>query len=242
MSTFAIIIPCYNEDSRLKKNIFSRFLETHLDVKLFFVNDGSTDNTLKIIEEIKHQSINQVQIINLPENIGKGESVRRGMLEAIEQNQFDYIGYLDADLSTSLDEYYELCTHAVHMNADFIFGSRIKKLGSFIKRSFLRHVIGRTVMTIVDQKFKLGYYDTQCGAKLFRAGVLETIIWQSFSTKWFFDIEIFLRLRKKNKDYIGIEYPLKTWHNVGGSKLTLLSFSFVLKEIIILFSKYKNGE
>jgi dolichyl-phosphate beta-glucosyltransferase len=85
----------------------------------------------------------------------------------------------------------------------------------------------------------LGYYDTQCGAKVFKSSILQSLLNKPFTTKWFFDIEIFLRLRKENENYIGIEYPLKKWQNVKGSKINILSFPLVCKEIFALFSKYK---
>lgn len=237
MPSFAIIIPCYNEEKRLNKTAFSQFLQSHADVKLFFVNDGSKDLTIKTIEDII-AGTGTKELINLTKNAGKGEAVRQGIILALIENSFDYIGFLDADLSTSLEEYYELYTYACKNNADFLFGSRIKKLGSVIKRSFLRHVIGRIIISVLDKKFQLGYYDTQCGAKLFRSKILELVIRQPFSTKWFFDIELFLRLKTKNKNYMGIEYPLKSWNNVKGSKINLLSFPSVCKDIFVLLSKY----
>jgi hypothetical protein len=68
--------------------------------------------------------------------------------------------------------------------------------------------------------------------------VLCNIIQQPFLTSWFFDIEIFLRLKAENKKYYGIEYPLKIWNNITGSKLNVLSFPAVCKEVFVLLSKY----
>ena len=238
MSSFAIIIPCYNEKKRLNAPAFSQFAQLHTDVKLFFVNDGSTDDTVRVIKNVTSQC-NNTELINLSKNIGKGEAVRQGILRALNSNLFEYIGYLDADLSTSLEEYYDLCTYARKENTDFIFGSRIKKLGSTIKRSFIRHISARILVTLIDKKFRLGYYDTQCGAKLFKSSILGNLIQVPFFTKWFFDIEIFLRLKVENRNYIGIEYPLKSWHNIEGSKISILSIPLVCREIFVLFSKYK---
>lgn len=236
MSPIAIIIPCYNEEKRLNISAFNQFLQSHTDAHIFFVNDGSEDDTLQKIEELIPS--NRIETINLPENLGKGEAIRRGIIFAHGSHLFNYVGYLDADLSTSIEEFYEIYTYARQNNADFIFGSRIKKLGSVIKRSFLRHIIGRTLVTLLDKKFKLGYYDTQCGAKLFKSSLIDGLVKEPFATKWFFDIELFLRIKKQNKNYIGIEYPLKVWSNVKGSKINLLSFPSVCKEVFVLLSKY----
>jgi glycosyltransferase involved in cell wall biosynthesis len=237
MPSFAIIVPCYNEEKRIQPSLFILFAHLHKAVKFFFVNDGSKDETANIIKKMAAECEN-IELINLSKNYGKGEAVRQGLVSALSKNNFDYIGYLDADLSTSLEEYYELCIYAYQNNADFIFGSRIKKLGSIINRSFIRHVSGRILVTFIDKKFRLGYYDTQCGAKLFKSQVLCNIIQQPFLTRWFFDIEIFLRLKAENKKYYGIEYPLKIWNNITGSKLNVLSFPAVCKEVFVLLSKY----
>jgi len=237
MSSFAIIVPCFNEEKRLDRIAFSQFAQLHQHVKIVFVNDGSSDETQRIIENITSFHENTA-VLNLSKNVGKGEAVRQGFIYAAKSKSFDFIGYLDADLSVSLEEFHDIYKYALEKNEDFIFGSRIKKLGSLIKRSHFRHIVGRILATIFDKKFQLGYYDTQCGAKVFKSSLLENILRQPFSTKWFFDIEIFLRLKAENKNYSGVEYPLKTWHNKKGSKLDLLSFPIISKEIFVLLSKY----
>ena len=50
--------------------------------------------------------------------------------------------------------------------------------------------------------------------------------------------ESLLRLKEKNEEYVGIEYPLKSWKNIKDSKINLLSFPSVIKEIFILLSKF----
>src|SRR6266487_229826 len=105
-------------------------------------------------------------------------------------------------------------------NADIVFGSRIKKADTNIERSLARHLVGRTIATVIDRKLKLGYYDTQCGAKMF------------------FDVELFMRLKKHEKELNIFEIPLSSWHNVKDSKLNALSFPVVIKEIYILLTKY----
>src|SRR5437868_14154596 len=105
MPSFAIIIPCYNEAKRLHKNAFVQFISIHPDVHIYFVNDGSTDGTGNILKELQEQSLS-ISIINLQQNKGKGEAIRAGMLQLY--HEYEYIGYLDADLSTSLEEFYNL--------------------------------------------------------------------------------------------------------------------------------------
>jgi glycosyltransferase involved in cell wall biosynthesis len=236
MQPLVIIIPCYNEAKRLQIAAFQNFIDSHADVQLYFVNDGSNDGTKNILKTLLDSS-GRISIFNLSKNKGKGEAVREGILQAL-QTDVRFIGYLDADLSTSLEEFYNLYEIMVHQNADIAFGSRIKKADTKIERSFGRHFVGRTIATILDKKLKLGYYDTQCGAKIFSSGILRQVVHEPFLTRWFFDVELFMRLKKTKQQLNTLEIPLSSWHNVEDSKLNVFSFPVVLKEIYLLLTKY----
>lgn len=235
MPSFAIIVPCYNEAKRLQQKAFVEFSKIHEDVHIYFVNDGSTDETQNILIGLQKQSI-YFFTISLQQNKGKGEAIREGMLQL--DNNYNYIGYLDADLSTSLDEFYILYQKMLSKNVSVGFGSRIKKSDTVIERSNSRHIIGRIIATIIDAKFKLGCYDTQCGAKIFTSQILNDVIKQPFYTSWFFDVELFIRIKKHNSRLNALEIPLSVWRNVKGSKLNALSFATVIKELYILLTKY----
>lgn len=236
MPSFAIVIPCYNEASRLPTQAFIAFAKANTDMQFIFVNDGSTDQTAQKLVEIQND-IPQTQIISFSANKGKAEAVRQGILTALQTN-YSYIGYLDADLSTSLAEFYQLKQTAFEKDASVLLASRIKKADTNIERSFFRHIIGRSIATLIDQKFKLGVYDTQCGAKIFNPSLLQKAVAKPFYTKWFFDVEILLRIRKINYTYKVFEIPLTSWRNVKNSKLTVLSFPVIMKDLFVLFNKY----
>ena len=235
MPSFAIIVPCYNEAKRLQQKAFVEFSKMHEDVLIYFVNDGSTDETQNILTGLQKQSV-CFFTITLQQNKGKGEAIREGMLQL--HNNYNYIGYLDADLSTSLDEFYSLYQKMLSKNVSVAFGSRIKKADTVIERSYVRHILGRTIATIIDKKFKLGCYDTQCGAKIFSSQILNDVIKRPFYTRWFFDVELFIRIKKNNSRLNALEIPLSVWRNVKGSKLNALSFATVIKELYILLTKY----
>jgi len=237
MPTIAVIVPCFNEAKRLSVQEFVRFIQIFPEMNLLFVNDGSTDGTATLLESIKMSMQNRVQILTLLANSGKGEAVRQGMILAQREN-FDYTGFLDADGATPVDEFYRICKIGMQRNADIIIGSRIKKIDTIIQRSAFRHFIGRSIATFLDMKFQMGCYDTQCGAKLFKTSVLKDVIQVPFYTTWFFDVELMLRIRKENDEWRAIEEPLKLWLNKKGSKINLLSFPKVLRELFILTAKY----
>lgn len=236
MPSIDIIVPCYNEAKRLNADSFINFANSHPGTRFIFINDGSTDATGTILEYILSKTDSAIAI-NTGANKGKGEAVRQGMWKALELNS-DYIGYIDADLSTSLEEFYSLMVLAEQKNADLVFGSRIKKMDTRITRSASRHYIGRVIATIIDKRFKLGVYDTQCGAKVFRSGVLIKEIIKPFQTKWFFDVELLLRLKNHVAGLKAYEIPLSVWTNVKNSKISYAAFPEVIKELWVLSKNY----
>ena len=236
MPSFAIIVPCYNEASRIQASQFISFVKEQSDIQFYFIDDGSTDNTENILSKMQ-QSSSRITTISLGKNSGKGEAIRKGFIEALRHHH-RFVGYLDADLSTGLEEFLRLKEIVAAKNLDLVLGSRIKKIDTIIERSLFRHIVGRIIATIIDQRFKLGVYDTQCGAKIFRSSVIEPIAHERFYTKWFFDVEILLRIKKKHIDCKAAEIPLCKWQNVLNSKLSILSFPAVIKDLLVLLNKY----
>ena len=232
MPSFAIIIPCYNEATRLDASAFIAFANQHSNVSLVFVNDGSWDNTLNILKKIKAASTNTF-LVSYERNKGKGGAIQEGFRFAIDQS-VTHVGYLDADLSTSLNDYYDLLVFTAANFFDFVLASRIQKLDTVIERNFFRHLIGRTIATVIDRKFNLGVYDTQCGAKVFKTEVLREVNQDPFHTKWFFDVELLLRIRQKFTLMNGAEVPLRSWIDKKQSKISWLSIPEVIKDLTTL--------
>lgn len=212
---------------------------------LCFVNDGSTDQTLDILNSFKKNFKKQVFILDLKTNSGKAEAVRQGMLWSNLNINHQFIAYLDADLATSLEE----CTSMVsrfQTDLDFVFGSRIMKIGSQIERKQSRFLIGRIVATFISRILKLQVYDTQCGCKLFRKKLSQSLFNEPFISKWLFDVEIFQRIivqfgRDRTQKKI-LEVPLKRWIDQGESKVKMTYFFklwFDLYKIRKAYSKKK---
>jgi glycosyltransferase involved in cell wall biosynthesis len=240
MSSVAIIIPCYNEGSRLPVSGFIDFLKDHPSWEFLFVNDGSRDNTAGLIDDMKKMLPGQVTGIHLKSNQGKAAAVREGILSCLNGHDQPpaFIGYLDADLSAGPDQIANIHQTVLDNQLDYAFGSRIKKLNASIRRSYFRHLAGRFVTTIIDDHFRLGIYDTQCGCKLFSAGLAEKITTEVFITKWLFDVEIFLRIREVSPTSRGEEIGLLAWNSRKGSKIGPSNFLSIIGEIIRLFRNY----
>jgi dolichyl-phosphate beta-glucosyltransferase len=238
MQTLAIIIPCYNEAARLNIDLMGKLIEGISDATIYFVNDGSLDHTLQVLNTLAGKYPGKVVILSFPKNEGKAKAIAKGFEHLIHSESFSYIGYMDADFSTPVQEFISLYNMLVEKKASYIFGSRIKKLNSGIKRKPFRHLIGRSIATIVDFRFNLGVYDTQCGAKIFLSKVAVAAFDKPFYCNWLFDVEIFLRLKQHNLLNSGIEMPLTGWKDIGGSKLSFTTFPKICKELLLLTRKY----
>lgn len=222
-----IVIPCYNEEKGLDKKAYFNFIDNHTNVLLYFVNDGSTDNTANILADFQKTYPNNVAVINCEKNVGKAEAIRTAVTECNNTYNFTYLAYLDADLATSLEECVSLTSY-FNDSIQFVFGSRIMKVGSTIKRSQSRFLIGRIIATAISNILNLRVYDTQCGCKLFTKELSKIAFKEPFISKWLFDVEIFNRLMihfgvDQATNHM-LEVPLKRWVDQGDSKVKLTYF------------------
>ena len=240
--TYAIVIPCFDEEKKLDYGYYVDFLHKNPEYCIYFVNDGSKDKTLDCLLEIKTDCPKQVFIINQNKNKGKAETVRNGMLQALSAGKFKYVGYFDADLSIPLEEYKEML-YIFDNKIKVVMGSRISRLGSNIEKSLFRHIAGRFIATIISKILKLSVYDTQCGAKVFSVDIIKPLFNEHFKSTWLFDVEIIARSirayghnRTLNLFY---EYPLKKLIHKSGSKVKISYVFFIFYELLHIKIKYK---
>lgn len=220
-----LIVPCFNESERLRLEVFQAYARE--SVTILFADDGSRDDTATRIESYCRKN-SQMHLFRLTKNGGKAVAVQQAFqyLEAhFSLQNDDWIGYWDADLSTPLSEVERMLRYAITFYQeplDAIWGSRVYRLGSRIERSALRHYLGRVFATVIALALKVGSYDSQCGAKLFRAPAARKVFSEPFLSRWIFDVEILLRLQEDRV----VEYPLVYWADVPGSKVKVLKELF----------------
>ena len=222
-----VVIPCYDEAARLPAASFKDFLREHPTISFVFVDDGSRDDTLALLRSLERVDPDRVAVLALPENVGKAEAVRRGILRALEE-EVDYVGFWDADLATPLAAIPEfLRILAARPELELAIGARVVLLGRRIERRALRHYSGRIAATAIALVLGLRVYDTQCGAKLFRAGpTARALFGDPFVARWAFDVELLARLVRSRRgrdlppaEAVVCEVPLLEWNDVGGSKI-----------------------
>ena len=224
MESLALVIPCFNEADRFRSDVVLAYLATHPSVRLCLVDDGSTDGTRRRLEAIREANAGQIRVLGLDANCGKAEAVRRGVTIMAAESQAGVIGYWDADLSTPLDEL-ETLLDVIRRDGEcrLAMGVRLKRLGSRVERRASRHMLGRVFATAAALVLGLPVYDSQCGAKLFRADLVPVVFDEPFMSRWLFDVEILARLRNRY-GVDGVlrmvrEVPLGTWTDVPGSKV-----------------------
>lgn len=232
MRNVIIVVPCYNEEKRLDCQAFLRFKDDKHNVRFLFVNDGSTDGTERVLENLAQCRPDIFQVHSLQKNSGKAEAIRQGFLKAFESNP-DYVGFWDADLATPLEAIKDFCDLLDQRpELEIVIGSRVQLLGRQIERRAIRHYLGRVFATVASLMLKLTVYDTQCGAKLFRVTEDIRLLFQEpFLARWIFDVEILARLiaSRAGKDVpqaqdVIYEFPLLEWRDVKGSKLKYKDF------------------
>ena len=240
----AIIIPCYNEEHRLRVDQIRSFLANHQGTDLYMLNDGSSDGTLGLLNTLSDEFPSSVFVHDIVQNVGKAEAIRLGVQRLCAQGQYQYVGFIDADFSAPLVELVPLIYKMQQHNLLMIAGSRVKLLGRDIQRSMLRHYFGRIFATYYSTILQLPNYDTQCGLKIFEQQFAAQLFAQAFVSNWFFDIELFLRARNilgQEQYALKIaEEPLQEWREVGGSKLKLSDFIKAPFEVLKIYSKYKS--
>ncbi|WP_299778968.1 response regulator [uncultured Formosa sp.] len=220
-----VVIPCYNEEERLLSKEFTDYIDKNTGYHLCFVNDGSKDETLEILKDLQQGREDFITVYDCEKNGGKAEAVRLGMLHMAKKEDLDYIGFLDADLSTDLADFDDLVKTIETSDFKIVSGSRISRMGANITKESARKVISSSINFIIRKILKMDFKDTQCGAKIFRKDVIEIAFGKKFVTQWIFDVEIFIRMSQffglKQAKSMLCEQPLKRWIHADGSKLSM---------------------
>ena len=246
MPKTALIIPCYNEEERLQPEEYARFLSSNPAIDLLFVDDGSSDGTVKVMGEISERNPGRVACVSLDQNSGKAEAVRRGVMEAFGLG-YEMAGYWDADNSTPLRLAPELVAHLEGTDLEMVMGSRVNILGKRIVRKNSRHYLGRFFATMASFILRLQIYDTQCGAKVFRhSPIMRKVFEERFQTDWTFDLEVIARTVIHGRslrpgveaDQLIVEHPLEEWVDIEGSKLKASHGFKIARDLVTVYLRY----
>jgi len=238
-----IVVPCFNEEKNFSVKKFEKVISTMSDVLLCFVDDGSRDRTPQLLESLKKLHTDKVDIITHSENKGKAEAVRTGILHCNNNYNHSIIAFLDADLSTSLEECLALRPY-LKDEIEFCFASRTLQSDSNIQIKYYRFIIGRLLRPIIWKILGIKIYDTQCGCKLFTKNLSIELFKDEFISKWLFDIELFARTKKKfGEDEVEArlcEVPVKEWIDSNSSSVKISYFFNLWSDLIKIRNQYSK--
>jgi dolichyl-phosphate beta-glucosyltransferase len=214
----SIIIPAYNEETRLPKTFdqLFRFLSRQsYTSEVLLVENGSSDRTAEVGREYA-KAYPQLRVLQSPQK-GKGFAVRYGMLEAAGQYRF----MCDADFSMPVEEINRFFPPQLNKPAIAI-ASREAPGAVRINEPFYRHFVGRCFNLLIRLLALPGLHDTQCGFKCYPAALAEELFREQSLPGWSFDVEILFIARKRGYPIVEIPIP---WYFNSESKIRVMNDS-----------------
>lgn len=236
----SIVVPAYNEEARLEptiRSVIHYIRRWELVAELIVVDDGSRDRTSDLTRALSEE-YEEIRLIRLPENCGKGHAVRTGVINAWGR----HILFMDADGATAIDEI-ERLMHALQADATaaIAIGSReLRAPGVHVKTHFLRRPIGRVFHGLVSALTVHGIRDTQCGFKMFSAAAAHDLFSRMRMSGYSFDVEVLLMAQ--HRGYTIVEVPVN-WTHQAGSRVNLVVDSLrMLRDIFIIRGHALRGD
>ena len=213
-STIDIVIPVYNEEQALPRNILilTDFLKSNVinPWQIIIADNASTDST-RSVSEMLCERFSGVNNLYLPQK-GRG----RALKAAWKESTADIVSYMDVDLSTDLVHFPPLIS-SIESGSHIAIGSRLSK-ESRVTRSFRREFISRTYNMMIKSMFFTGFPDAQCGFKAMTRESANTLIPQIKNNNWFFDTELLI-IAAKNGFQISSQ-PVK-WDDDPSSSVNI---------------------
>ena len=225
----SVIIPAYNEESRLPKTLaeIDKYLSwQNYDYEIIVVDDGSKDRTVKVAKSLIPK-IKNLKVTDYKINQGKGYAVRFGMLKA----KGKYRIFTDADNSTSIDQIEKMWSE-FKAGYDVVIGSRdVKGAKIAVPQPWIRKVILGGGFKLF-RKIIIGLWkieDTQCGFKVFTKKATEDVFPKCKINRFAFDPEILVIAKKLG--YKIKEAPI-IWINDPESKVKFKSMIKMGRDLI----------
>ncbi len=230
MNEISVFFPTYNEEGNIKNTILKASAVLEKEFKkweIIIVNDGSKDNTKKIVEELE-KSNTRIRVVNHDENNGYGASLQTGFYSC----RYDWIAFTDSDGQFDFSEISKFVKKQEETNADLVIGYYKKRQVSKFKI-----ITSKMWELAVYILFDLHVKDIDCGFKLVSKKVLDKIPKLESKRGAFISSEFLIKAKKAGFKIVEISvthYPRT--HGKGTGR----DLSVIVKSFVDLFRLYRN--
>lgn len=239
MPYLSVIIPAYNEEKRISNTldaIYCYLVDQPYSWEMLVVLDGPQDKTLDIVTTFARDKEN-VRWIDRKQNMGKGYTVRQGMLAA----RGDIRLFTDADNSTDIAHFEEMMP-LFEKGFDVVIASRDHKDAPGARQAVpqppIKRFLGNAGNLFIQIMAVPGIWDTQCGFKAFSAPAAAKIFSVAQSNGWVFDIEA-LALARRFRFKTGVIGA--NWIDDANTHVSLWNYLGSLLETILIRWKLTTG-
>ncbi|XP_010554606.1 PREDICTED: dolichyl-phosphate beta-glucosyltransferase [Tarenaya hassleriana] len=261
----SLIVPAFNEEQRLPAALEEtmNYLQDRaardksFSYEVLIVDDGSVDGTKRVaFDFVRKHSVDNIRVIPLGKNQGKGEAIRKGMLHS----RGELLLMLDADGATKITDLEKLENqiHAVARKENSVgdsaskdidfrisdipvsaFGSRAHlEEKALATRKWYRNFLMKGFHLVVLLAAGPGIRDTQCGFKMFTRAAARKLFTNIRLKRWCFDVELVFLCKRFNISVIEVSV---NWSEIPGSKVNLLSIPNMLWELGLMSAGYRTG-
>ncbi|KAM6598894.1 hypothetical protein CsatA_018503 [Cannabis sativa] len=261
----SLIVPAFNEEHRLPVALeeMMNYLQQRaakdksFSFEVVIVDDGSADGTKRVaFEYVRKYNVDNVRVILLGRNHGKGEAIRKGMLHS----RGELLLMLDADGATKITDLEKLENQILSVArkefnsgdsaasdstvkvADIplaAFGSRAHlEEKALSTRKWYRNFLMKGFHLVVLLSAGPGIRDTQCGFKMFTRSSARKLFSNIRLRRWCFDVELVYLCKHFGIRVLEISV---NWSEIPGSKVNPLSIPNMLWELVLMSIGYRTG-
>lgn len=218
----SVFFPCYNEEKNIENTISKAVPVLNQIAKkweIILINDGSKDNTAKVLEKIQNKNPKQIKIITHNPNRGYGAALKSGLYNS----QYQWITFTDSDGQFDFSEVSKLITKQQQTKADVVIGYYLARQVS--KAAIITSKIWELIVFIL---FGLHVTDIDCAFKLINKKVVDTIPKLEAERGAFISSEFLIKAKKSHFKIaeVGVHHYPRTEGKATGRSLKVIIKSF----------------
>jgi len=199
----SVVVPCYNEAETVVATI-ERLLNLPFVFEIVVVDDGSTDSSAELVEQIRHE---RMRFIRQPVNRGKGAALRRGFAEVTGR----FVVVQDADLEYNPADLARLLVPLRDGRADVVYGSRFMSSAEHRVVYYWHSLGNRVLTTLSNMATNINLTDMETCYKVFRTDLIQSL--DLVEDRFGFEPEVTAKVAAQGSRIyeVGISYSGRTY-------------------------------